>query len=160
METKTLNLTIDKYEAKTAKVSGKPYMRFHTENGWITCFDKTISMDIINNSMNVPLSCEVSIGDDERMVLKKVIGTAENMGAPLDPWAAAKPIAKPADNKFFAKAPSNATAQNDKATTMYTSYAKDIFNTIYPIAIKSTPLTSQAIMNEAIALVKQAMDAF
>ena len=68
---------------------------------------------------------------------------------------------KPADNKSFAKAETPRERIADtKSTTMYTSYAKDIFIAIYPHAISGTPLSSQAIMNEAIGLVKQARDAF
>jgi len=67
---------------------------------------------------------------------------------------------KPADNKFFAKAPSS-SPKDDKAVTMYTSYAKEIFCAmLYPIAMRDTPITSQALMNEAVNLVKQAKEAF
>ena len=153
METKNLNLTIDKYEAKTAKVSGKPYMRFHTENGWITCFDKTMAMDIINGSMNIPLTCEVSVGDDGRMVLKKVLGTAALTEAPTnDPWAQATtpqpiiiPIEEPKRNKAYDKDP--------------IGLAVEVFCAIKHTETNS-PVSNQTMMATAITLVKQAQDNF
>ena len=73
----------------------------------------------------------------------------------------AKVSKKPSENKTFVKAETPRERIADtKSTTMYTSYAKDIFIAIYPHAISGTPLSSQAIMNEAIGLVKQARDAF
>lgn len=63
---------------------------------------------------------------------------------------------KPSQNKFFAKAPASVPVQ-DKNSTMYVSYAKDIFLELMKI---DDALTFEGKMSQAVALVKQAKQAF
>ena len=138
-----MQININEKEHKVGKASGKPYMRFNTSQGWMSCFDKDLCEKLSEvTGTGVPVEVEVKEKGDFKNIVA-MIGIAEDNPT------------KPSDNKTFAKAPTATT--NDKATTMYTSYAKDIYVSMNK---DDTALTKKALMDEAISLVKQAQKAF
>ena len=150
----TQSIIINSAEHKVGKTSNKPYMRFNTNIGWCSAFDRGLCDELANHvATGIPINVEIQEKPNPTNPAEPYRNINAMIGISED-----KPIsAKPADNKTFAKAPSNTPAQNDKFTTMYVSYAKDIFiglmeNKVYE--------KSDDCMTNAIRLVKQARDAF
>ena len=138
MERKTINLTIEDFEHKVSRDGKTNYTRFKTQEGWISCFDKTLIEDVVK-STGKTLECEVSVDDKDRKILQKVIGAGQSQTLPETPNAPTTPT------------------PTGKATAMYVSYAKDIF---IALTENEGPLTEEALMNVAINLIKQAEKAF
>jgi len=141
MENKKVNLFIEDFEHKVSRDGKTNYTRFKTNEGWMACFDKALIDDVVK-AKGKTLECEITEDEKKRKVLQAVVGYADEEATPP---------------KEIDVTPEKSDNRN---TTMYTSYAKDIFigliTGIEPDGIKSCG----ALMNNAITLVKQARDAF
>ena len=138
MDKRIINLTIEDFEHKVSRDGKTNYTRFKTQEGWISCFDKTLIEDVVK-STGKTLECEVSVDDKDRKILQKVIGAGQSQTLPETPNAPTTPT------------------PTGKTTAMYVSYAKDIF---IALTENEGPLTEEALMNVAINLIKQAEKAF
>ena len=127
------NLEIIEFEDKITK-AGKTYSRFKTNEGWMSCFDLE-SCKMLKKYQGNSASVEVLEQGDFKNI-KKCYGEAGNEDSQVE-------VVKIGDTK----------ASNNKNATMYVSYAKDIF-------IAASIENSAFTMNQAIALVKEAKEAF
>jgi len=127
------NIEIIDFEDKITK-AGKTYGRFKTNEGWVSCFDVK-SCDMLKGLKGKSASVELIEQGDFKNI-KKCYGEAGNEDSQVE-------VVKIGDTK----------ASNNKNATMYVSYAKDIF-------IAASIENSAFTMNQAIALVKEAKEAF
>ena len=127
------NLEIIEFEDKETK-AGKAYNRFKTNEGWISCFNSK-DCEMLRGFKGKSASVELIEQGDFKNI-KKCYGEAGNEDANVE-------VVKIGDTK----------ASNNKNATMYVSYAKDIF-------IAASIENSAFTMNQAIALVKEAKEAF
>lgn len=138
------NLEILDYEDKKTQ-AGKRFVRFKTSDGWMSCFDskaaeelkkfegKTASVEVTESGefKNIK-KCYGSAGEEEEVEVQK--------------------IGKPSENQTFKKASNH--------TTMYVSYAKDIFCAMINTNTYPEGFQEAGVMKLAIDLVKQAKEAF
>lgn len=115
--------------------NGKTFWKIKSDKGTFNCFDKELAEDI-----GEYVDGMVTLAIKEKDGFKNVIGIADD-----------KPAVKPLAEKFI----------DNKATTMYTSYCKDVFLGILSHTINpQEPLDYQKVMQVAVELVTQARDAF
>lgn len=127
------NLEIIDYEDKKTQ-AGKRYTRFKTSDGWVSCFDiKTI--DELKKWEGKTASVEIVTSGDFSNI-KKCYGNAVSEDS--------EEVEVEKIGKSF-----------NRNTTMYVSYAKDIFCALVD---KEKDIPDQ--MESAIALVKRAKEAF
>ncbi len=159
------NLEILEVEPKLKKDESK-YWRFKTNEGWMNVFDSMpaealklligkvacVEMtekpgknfrgeDIVFKNITKCYGAEQGYKDEERAVGMGMVDEKPEVVRPGEMITPGYP--KPI------------TAYNNKNTTMYTSYAKDIFCAMY-----ATEYEAKDIMDLAIELVKQARKAF
>lgn len=128
--------------------SPKHPTRFKTSEGWMSAFDTDLCKTL-KEHVGTGIAVELNITEKGNFKnIMGILGYEENTGEVTK-------IGKPADNKTFKKAPS--FSGDDKFTTMYVSYAKDLFINLND---GKTALTEKAIMDKAIAVIKQAKEAF
>ena len=144
-------ITISRCEMKERV--GKPsYLRCETSpEGWCSCFDSEVIKDLANpNHWNRPVSVDITVRENGQTWknITKFHGVVAGEVASV-------PVVKPAE--FVTE---TAPRKDKPSTTMYTSYAKDIFNTMSNTVKDWSNVDMTAIMNEAIKLVKQAREAF
>ena len=142
------NLEIIEFEHKITK-AGKPFMRFQTSEGWMSCFD-TKSCEALQKFKGTTASVGVMESGDFSNI-KKCYGEAsgEEEGEDNEEVEVEKHPTKKATN-------GNSINQN-----VYTSYAKDIFCGL--VEDKTNMTINQEpkdLMNVTIDLVKQAKEAF
>ena len=142
------NLEIIDFEDKTTK-AGKPYNRFKTNEGWVSCFDVK-SCEMLRGFKGKSASVEMLRVENKEKPeepffnLKKCYGEAGNEDAQVE-------VVKIGDTK----------ASNNKNATMYTSYAKDIFcASLEHYRAVEMEMSPDMIMKESVILVKQAKEAF
>ena len=144
------NLQIIEFEDKTTN-AGKEFTRFKTSAGWMSCFD-SLASDKLKKLMRKIVSVEVaeSIANkdtpEEKIFhnIKKCYGEANEDSAEI-------PVVKPG-------VVNNPSVSNGKHTTMYVSYAKDVFKSLQESKIGSNNLIED--MRVSIDLIKQAKEAF
>ena len=136
------NLEILDFEDKKTN-AGKRYVRFKTSDGWMSCFDSA-SCENLKKFKDKIASVEI-IESGEFKNIKKCYG--ESSDEDLEDVVPEKP-----------GEPSAPKAPN-RNTTMYVSYAKDIFCAIQESYNKENA-TFKDVMNDCIDLVKQAREAF
>ena len=161
-------ITIEDHEDKEYG-AGKKYTRFNTSEGWIACFDKkTIKMLKRAEDDEEEILVKIETDDDDRAKVTKAFKQAED-----DDDDDNVPVVKPGqpdrsnfqENTYNPNKYSNQAkpiVNGNKGTTMYTSYAKDIFVAIIT-GLRVGDLTDQRfteLMNNSIELVKQAQKAF
>jgi predicted transposase YbfD/YdcC len=136
-----------KITAKASK-AGKTYWEIETEQGNATCFDYPIVQEIEKN-LGKPISLYDLEKNDKGFIN---IRPAKHQQEEKKPT---KVEGVKSDDDF-------AEARKLKDQSIYTSYAKDIFIKLLemPKATKEDSTTTEALMKEAIALVKQAREAF
>ena len=148
MEKRKTNLTVEDFEDKKYG-SGKRYTRFKTSEGWISSFDKK-TIESLKDAGGDEVSVEIVTGDDDREKITKFFGDAEESD---DDEASDEEIDK------TPKKPKEAFSGIDyNPTTMYVSYAKDVF-----CAIQATEQASDDLIQDmkvAVDLVKQAHKGF
>ncbi len=145
------NLLIEDYEDKKTK-DGKRYVRFKTSEGWMSCFD-SVSNDALKAFENKTACCEVVESGDFSNI-KKCYGVAEEISESIPSIPDQKPeVVKPGE-----VVPKNNVV--GKNATMYTSYAKDVFVAMTTGREPTTIDQAKIGMEQAIALVKQAKEAF
>ena len=142
-------LQINDIQEAEAK-SGKTYYKVATNEGQMSCFEK-VEADKLANNVGRSLDVEVATSADGKFKnIRKVYEDTPVIkpGVPQETQGSYK-------EAFYTPKVSNkfTEAINRKSTTMYTSYAKDIF-------IAMLAKGDDADMNTAINLVKQARDAF
>lgn len=134
------NLKLEEFEQKYTKAS-KPYWRWKTSQGYMSVFD---------GDLQSKLSEHV---DEEVQVEVTEKGTFKNITKLIDSNDLGVKVEKVIQDTVQVK---KDTAKN---TTMYTSYAKDIFCALYSTE-KTKNLNADLVMEIAIDLVKQAKEAF
>lgn len=115
MTNQKTTITIDDFEDKKSQ-NGKRYTRFKTSQGWMSAFEKDI-IDALKSEDNEGKTLEVEIAIDEDKGFKnirKFIGVAKAGSKSFD------------IDEEVKKLPSKIYNGKD-TTTMYVSYAKDIF---------------------------------
>lgn len=110
--------------------SGKQRWSVKTEQGTMSCWDEALV-----KQLPVGEAVEVEIAEKDgfkniKKVLPGVVVTSEHI-----PAKSYKPM---------------------DTTSMYVSYAKDLFCCIYPVAVKQTPLTEEGLMKQCCDLIKYA----
>ena len=157
----------DRNEDGTPKTTAKGvrYTRFRTNEGWMSCFD-IVSCGKLKDANKSVVSAEVEQSGNFTNITK-CYGEAEELKGNVtsnDKGYDEKPeVVKMGNVKepYFEEKliMGSIQAQKDfkinKNTTMYVSYAKDIF-----CAMKGDYDSFKTRMEEAIALVKQAKEAF
>ena len=145
------NLEILDYEEKKTK-AGLRYYRFKTSEGWMSCFDAKACEDLKKFEKTFACVEVMTAGDFQN--IKKCYGPAEKDLENIDAGNEAEPEEKVPVEKPYKQVPQE--TQGYKPTSMYVSYAKDIFcNLVKP---EMGDLNTQ--MTIAIKLVKQAEEAF
>ena len=127
-------LTIISFEPKVTKM-GKPYWRFNTNEGWLSCFDSVVS-----EQLKLKINQNVVVEKQEKDNFK-------NITKIYDEVVVEKVMITP-------NYPNYITAEN-KYLTMYVSYAKDLFIALY--GNPERPTDCVGLMNNCCDLVKQAM---
>jgi hypothetical protein len=141
------NLEIIQSENKSTAAM-KPYARFKTSEGWMSCFDlkeceKLKKLE--GNSASVEVTESKTMRDGEEVVfhnITKCYGNAESE----DEIEVVKP-GVPQETKVV--------KANEIQVGVYTSYAKDVFCAVYITGANKTE-----VMKDCIDLVKQAKKAF
>lgn len=136
-------ITINKIEEKTKK-DGKQYTRVSTDKGWLSCFDAAAST-ALRASQGAPVRVEITESGEYRNI-SKVIGAEEFAGAKVS--NVVLPVSSVAVKPVSAQ------------TSMYVSYAKDIFLALVASEILPNDTSLKEMMNRSIELVKQARLSF
>jgi transposase len=145
METRKTNLTIEDFEDKKfgeGKNAGR-YTRFKTDQGWISSFDKP-TIEKLKDNEGKCIEVEIATDKNDKEKIMKFIGMADDDGV----------LYVPAE-RVEEKKPARETKN---PTSMYVSYAKDLFIAIMNRA--TNPIDSDATMELSITLVKKAQKAF
>ena len=141
-------LQINDIQEAEAK-SGKTYYKVATNEGQMSCFEK-VEADKLANNVGRSLDVEVATSAD---------GKFKNIRKVYD----GTPVIKPGVPQETKVSDKFKEAINRKSTTMYTSYAKDIFGMLYntePALEGAVMKDADKCMAKAIELVKTARDAF
>jgi hypothetical protein len=148
MVNQKVNIEIEDFEDKKSQ-NGKRYTRFKTNDGWMSAFEKDI-IDALKENEGEIVSVEIAIDEEKGFKnIRKFIGKADKIE-----------VVKPLK---FDKIESKPNVVAKDTTTMYVSYAKDIFCRLMETDGKEKPKSWQDIdgeMTKAINLVKQAKYAF
>lgn len=148
-----INLKIEKHEDKTSQ-AGKDYTRFLTNEGWMTVFNKEVIESLKKNKGKyVCVSIATSTGQsgNEFRNIRQFHGLAEEGNGSFEVHPM---VVKPEDYKSLISKPNG-------NGSMYASYAKDIFCTVYDnLSPEAKNLDYEEMMKKAIELVKQAKKAF
>lgn len=132
-------ILIKSFEEKETQ-KGKKYHLFETNEGKMSCFDDDLAKILVaqvGKNINVDYS---QTPDGKFKNIKKFLSLADSVE-----------VVKMSD-KF-------AEAREKKNTTMYVSYAKDIFCALIESA-KENKVPADEVMEMSISLVKQAQTAF
>ena len=142
-----VNLIIEDYEDKKAS-TGKRYTRFKTDQGWMSVFEKDI-IDALKDCEGKTVSVDMAVTD------KTVDGNTTT-------FKNIRKFHKVVDDaqvkEETVSIPKGIVSNKFEPTSMYTSYAKDVFIGIKQAGDGSDDLIED--MNVAIELVKQAKKAF
>jgi hypothetical protein len=144
------NLEILESEDKTTK-GGMNYVRFKTNEGWMSCFDKK-SAKALKDHEGESVLCEV-VQQGDFQNIKKFLGGADEDEQEDSPVQQKKAVVEPVKQGF-------------NQASMYVSYTKDLFiSLLEKVSIgelkeETANKTFGKIMEESINLVKQAKDAF
>jgi len=145
-------LEITKFEHKITG-AGKPYIRFQTNEGWMSCWDSVISeklQELIGKSVEMDITEKPGQNfKGEDIVYKNIIGIVGEC----------EDIDKVVVEKVGVPQETKVSKPNEIQVGVYTSYAKDIFVALHERANLETQaeITNMAL---AIKLVKQAKEAF
>ena len=131
-------IQIEEVEDKTTK-AGKKYKRFKTSVGWVSCFD-SVAFEALTKL--VGFNAEVELVEK---------GEFKNISACYGTDAGEAQVE-------VKKVPQETKVSNKSHTTMYVSYAKDIFCALE--SRQTEGIETKELMNQAIELVKQAKEAF
>lgn len=137
-----MEITINEIEHKFSQKDGKPYTRVNTDKGWFSAFDSNV-IEKLKTSKGQTISIEAKITDKYKNII-----------AILGDGSSDVPTAISKEGEVSYDKPKSVVG---KSTTMYTSYAKDIYCNMDK---SHTALTEEALMYKAIALVKLAKEAF
>lgn len=142
---------IESFEQRTSMKTGKTYHVFHTVLGEMSAFEGKI-VENLKAYVGTEAAIEIEYTDTNGFKnIKKILGKA--------------PIGAVIENKAITE------ARSSKDTSMYTSYAKDIFGMLYAGEkileekrednVKGISIvTNFELMRRAIELVKQAREEF
>ena len=140
-------LRIIECENKVGKDSNKIYLKVKTDDTdkpWKSCFEKELIEKIRDN---VGRKLCFDIADTEQW--SNIKGIIEGKVEEVE-------VVKPRDNVFFEKKESVSAPKSDyEPKSMYVSYAKDIFCSVF-----QKGCNAREVMAECIELVKQANEAF
>ena len=137
---------IQKIEDRTAK-NNQEYKSVTTSNGAMSCFD-----DKIWGKLDKALGKEADVEVIESKGFKNIIGI-NDIG---EKYTHTEEAVK--DTQMLSASDKYTAARNSKDTSMYTSYAKDIFIQLTITDDDST--LKKDLMTHAVELVKQAREAF
>jgi hypothetical protein len=145
--TEKVNLRIEDFEDKKTK-DGKRYSRFKTQEGWMSCFDHKVceTLKELPKDSEVCLEIAKSEPNEDGKVFSNIRGISQKGNTE----------SQPASEKASSVAPKGNYSGN--TTTMYVSYAKDIFCAL--IEKENANKLWDEMMKDAINLVKQAKTAF
>ena len=139
-----INLTIEDFEDKKYG-EGKRYTRFKTSEGWISSFDKP-TIEQLKDSIDKHLCVEVLTDKNNKQKITKCYGDATDDDEVQDVKPERIAESKPGRSIY-------------QPTSMYVSYAKDIFCELAQGKDKDGQ-TPKETMELSINLVKQAQKAF
>jgi len=154
MKMKT-QIKIKSHEDKTSK-EGKDYTRFNTSQGWVSAFDSEI-IEELKKGEGRTVSVELATSEDGKFKnIRKFYGL-------VAPGLEELKQANKETEELIAEVikPNSMGRSAYNPTSMYVSYAKDIF--CASLKDNAAPLTieqSKMLMNAAVELVKQAHKAF
>jgi|TARA_R100000501_G_scaffold18044_1_gene35818 hypothetical protein len=143
MENKKIEIL--QVEAKKSQ-AGKTYWRVKTNEGWASCFLKTVAdklQEHLGSVIEVKLT-ETINGDYTNRVIQAFIKVSEG-----DVTKISEEVVVPKETKGL----------NSRDCSMYTSYAKDIYIAMLERSAKDSNSTKD-LMEIAITLVKQAKEGF
>lgn len=151
--TKT-NLAITEHEDKTSK-NGKDYTRFKTNQGWMSCFETDVIKTLKENEGKI-ISVEVAESEQNGKSYKNIRGFNEVVaGAEMPANDVKTPEVEVIKPDLLGKTETN----DNKGTSYYTSYAKDIFIALYE-KTNTNQIATEELMQIAIDVVKQGRQAF
>ncbi len=169
-----MEIKIHEVKQEIGKDSRNPYWRLKTDKGNMSCFDKEIADKLFEYwQKNVICYVDAQPSKDGKYVNIRRLMTFEeneayeeankNYEATRDPAHGHNGFIKPVEVVkpiIMDEMTTVSTEPNYNPTSMYVSYAKDIFCSLAE-NYKGTPeLKGNEMMNHAINLVKQAHDAF
>lgn len=141
MTNQKVNIEIEDFEDKKSQ-NGKRYTRFKTNDGWMSAFEKDI-IDALKENEGEVVSVEIAIDEEKGFKnIRKFIGKASEIS--------------PKINTIQQETKGSNVVAKD-TTTMYVSYAKDIF---VKFLEKNDLKEAEKLMKGAISLVKLAKSAF
>jgi hypothetical protein len=140
MANKKINVEIEDFEDKKSQ-NGKRYTRFKTSDGWMSAFEKDI-IDSLKAAEGKTVCVEIAVDEEKGFKnIRKFIGAAQDTE---ETETKSKPVVL------------------KDTTTMYVSYAKDIFiSLVSNLPVEShTPAILMSLMKTSTELVKQAKLSF
>ncbi len=140
-----ISVKIEDFEDKKA-ANGTRYTRFKTSDGWMSCFDKK-TIEALKQLEGETVSLNITVDEEKGWKnIKGLVGKAESDGKPLKAIESErKPLL---------------TSNDYEPTSMYVSYAKDIFVALLESTPKGSELDVNDVMRIAIDRVIQAKKAF
>ncbi len=156
------NLEILDFEDKKTQ-KGIRYTRFKTNEGWMSCFN-AVAYEALKDFEGKTACCDV-IQKGDFLNIEKCYGEAESIEPnEITKWPDEKPeVVRPGGFTKGAIEGAKRIANIGKyePTSMYVSYAKDVFVAMMEKATGNiTHDNAKDTMNECIELVKQAKEAF
>lgn len=142
-------------EKKTSQ-KGVAYTSFQTSEGWMSCFEQNVVDKLMNH-----IGQEVEVSVATRGDFKNIVAFYVDATTMIGKDVIDTPNTAGTGNQYIKDKFSEARASKD--TSIYTSYAKDLFITFLENTKKlktETDLDPVVMMQLAIDLVKQAKEAF
>ena len=137
-----VKLKIISVESKSGATGN--FVRANTDQGWLSAFEEP-AKTLILQSIGKELECEITSKQSGDKIYKNIISASLVEGTNSGTTNVQATETTGPNNKY-------------NPTSMYVSYAKDIFNATYNPEDKATSMEMR--MGECIRLVKQARDAF
>ncbi len=144
MEKRKTNLTIEDFEDKRygeGKKAGR-YTRFKTDQGWISSFDKP-AIEKLKDSVYKTVSVEIQTDKDDKDKITKFYGEANDDDDEVETIRPGEQKRKSVKGSAYEKDPVGLTIE--------------LFNAMWPA---HKPNDTEAVMELAIDLVKQARESF
>lgn len=149
MENKETSLYVKKVDVVKSK-TGREFWSVENEQGdKYSCFEKTLAEKLIEN-IGRTLKIKVAINDQGFKNIRGIIDEVKT--EKIEP----KPVAKKTEPS---QSEDNLEGRKLKDVSIYTSYAKDIFISLYDDEADLN-VDPKEIMKRAVELVKQARDSF
>ena len=135
--------------------AGKTYYKLETNKGEMSCFEEDVAKALYEAwRANTEIDVDAKSSEDNKYVNIRGLGMGDNKPIEQPKTVFEQPVTKPIMHKPSPQA-------DYKPTSMYVSYAKDIFLGLLDVIARSgTAQPAEEMMNKAILLVKQAEKEF